>query len=131
HRKNEPTKVYAAKLKREMEQVLTGAKIKTVNMGLMGAENAPLSLTVIASSQADALDFANRAADLLRNVPGATEVKLTSEDGNPEINVKMDRDKMNSLGLNVATVGMAMQTAFSGNTDAKFTLGDREYDINI
>lgn len=131
HRKNEPTKVYAAKLKREMEQVLTGAKIKTVNMGLMGAENAPLNLTVIASSQADALDFANRAADLLRNVPGATEVKLTSEDGNPEINVKMDRDKMNSLGLNVATVGMAMQTAFSGNTDAKFTLGDREYDINI
>lgn len=131
HREKEPTKVYAAKLKREMEQVLTGAKIKTVNMGLMGAENAPLNLTVIASSQEDALDFANRAADLLRNVPGATEVKLTSEDGNPEINVKMDRDKMNSLGLNVATVGMAMQTAFSGNTDAKFTLGDREYDINI
>jgi len=130
-REKEPTKVYAAKLKREMEGVFAGAKLKTVNTGLMGAELAPLQLTIVASTQEDAMEFANQAADLLKKVPGATEVKLTSEDGNPEINVKVDRDKMNALGLNVATVGMAMQTAFSGNTDAKFTSGDREYDINI
>lgn len=131
HRKKESTKVYSAKLKREMENVLVGAKVKTVQMGIMGAEQAPINLTVIASSQADALETANRAANLLRNISGATEVKLTSEDGNPEINVKVDRDKMNSLGLNVATVGGTMQTAFSGNTDTKFRMGDDEYEINI
>ncbi|OJV53615.1 MAG: acriflavin resistance protein [Bacteroidetes bacterium 43-16] len=129
--KKESTKVYAAKLIREMEKVLVGAKVKTVNMGMMGAEQAPLKLTVIGSSQEDAMAFASQAADQLRKIPGATGVKLTSEDGNPEINVKVDRDKMASLGLNVATVGMAMQTAFSGNTDAKYRAGDREYDINI
>lgn len=129
--KTEPTKVYAAKLKREMQKVLVGAKLKTVNMGLMGAEQSPINLTVIASSQADALEYARKAADLLKNIPGATEIKLTSEDGNPEINVKVDREKMNSLGINVATVGMTMQTAFSGNTDTKFRAGDTEYDINI
>lgn len=129
--KKESTKVYAAKLIREMEKVLVGAKVKTVNMGMMGAEQAPLKLTVIGSSQEDAMEFASQAADQLRKIPGATGIKLTSEDGNPEINVKVDRDKMASLGLNVATVGMAMQTAFSGNTDAKYRAGDREYDINI
>jgi len=129
--KKESTKVYAAKMVREMEKLLVGAKVKTVNMGMMGAEQAPLKLTVIGSSQEDAMEFASQAADSLRNIPGATGVKLTSEDGNPEINVKVDRDKMASLGLNVATVGMAMQTAFSGNTDAKYRAGDREYDINI
>jgi HAE1 family hydrophobic/amphiphilic exporter-1 len=131
HRKVENTKVYAAKLKREMEMVLVGAKVKTVNMGPMGAEQAPLKLTVVASSVKEALEFASKAADSLRTIPGSTGVKLTSEDGNPEINVKMDREKMNSLGLNVATVGMGMQVAFSGNDDSKFTIGDREYDINI
>src|SRR5690606_16003272 len=100
YNKKEPTKVYAAKLKREMEKVLVGAKVKTVAIGLMGAEQAPLMLTVIASSTEDALEYANKAADLLRNIPGSSEVKLTSEDGNPEINVKLDRDKMNALGLN-------------------------------
>ncbi|NQD70333.1 efflux RND transporter permease subunit [Sphingobacterium shayense] len=131
YNKTEPTKVYSAKLKREMEGILVGAKVKTVNMGIMGAEQAPLTLTVIGSSQADALETARQFEVLLKKVPGATEVKLTSEDGNPEISVQVDRDKMNSLGLDVATVGMTMQTAFSGNTDTKFRAGDTEYDINI
>lgn len=129
--KTEPTKVYAAKLKREMENVLIGAKVKTVSIGLMGAEQAPLMLTVIASSQEDALEYARKAADLLEKIPGSNEVRLTSEDGNPEVVVQLDRDKMNTLGLNVATVGMTMQTAFAGNTDVKYRAGDTEYDINI
>ena len=127
----ENSKVYAARLQRELEKELVGAKVKFVNMGLMGAEQAPLKLTVIGSDLKDANEFAEKAADLLRKVPGATNVKLTSEGGNPEINVQVDREKMTSLGLDVATVGMTMQTAFSGNTDNKFRAGDNEYDINI
>lgn len=130
-RQIEPTKVYAAKLKREMGPLLVGAKLKIVNVGLMGAEQAPLTLTVIGPTQNEAMDFATKAADVLRDVPGATEVRLTSENGNPEIKVHIDRDKMDKLGLNVATIGMAMQTAFSGNTDNKFTMGTEEYDINV
>ena len=125
------SKVYSAVLKRELENVLVDAKIKTVNVGLMGAEQAPLQMTFIGPSVQDAEEMAVKAADLLRTIPGATGVKLTSESGNPEITVKVDRDKMTALGLNIATVGMAMQTAFSGNTDNKFTIGDNEYDINI
>ena len=125
------SKVYAAQLKRELEMELVDAKVRTVNMGLMGAEQAPLTLTVVGSTMEDALEFANEAMDLLQDIPGASQMKLSSEDGNPEINVQVDREKMTSLGLNVATVGMTMQTAFSGNTDNKFRAGDNEYDINI
>ncbi|WP_398455993.1 efflux RND transporter permease subunit [Sphingobacterium thalpophilum] len=125
------SQVYSATLKRELENKLIGAKIKTVNVGIMGAEQAPLKLTIIGASVEDAQEFAEKAADQLRKIPGAAGVKLTSESGNPEINVKIDRDKMTSLGLNVSTVGMTMQTAFSGNTDNKFRAGDNEYDINI
>src|SRR5690606_3124247 len=114
----------AAKLKRELEKELVGAKVKTVPVGLMGAEMAPLALTVTGSSIEDAMEFALQAEDILRNVAGASEIKLTSEDGNPEINVQVDRDKMAALGLNLSTVGMTMQTAFSGNTDGKFRAGE-------
>jgi len=124
-------RVYAAQLKRELETELVGAKITTINMGLMGAENAPLHLTVMGATMEDALEFARQAERLLNEVPGAMQVELSSEDGNPEINVRVYREKMTSLGLNVATVGMTMQTAFSGNTDNKFRAGDNEYDINI
>ena len=45
--------------------------------------------------------------------------------------MELDRDKMTLLGLNVATVGTTMRTAFNGNDDSKFRTGDSEYDINI
>ncbi|MBL1408510.1 efflux RND transporter permease subunit [Sphingobacterium faecale] len=125
------SKVYSAELKRELENELIGAIVRTVNMGLMGAEQAPVHLTVIGTSMEDALEFANQAAEVLKKIPGSSQVRLSSEAGNPEINVKVDRDKMTSLGLNVATVGSTMQVAFSGNTDNKFRAGDNEYDINI
>lgn len=128
---SERTDIYAAKLKRELEKIVVGAKVKNVSMGLVGAEQAPIHLTVIASDLESALDFAHKASEQLKKIPGTAEVKLTSESGNPEINVKVDREKMTHLGLNLASVGGIMQTAFSGNIDSKFRAGDYEYDINI
>lgn len=130
-KKNIDSKVYSVQLRNELLPLLVGAKIKTVPVGIMGAEQSPLKLTIIAPTVEEAQAFAMQAADSLRLVAGAKDVKLTSESGNPEISVKVDREKMTSLGLNVATVGMTMQTAFSGNTDNKFRAGDSEYDINI
>ena len=124
--------VYAAKIKRKLEKVLVGAKVKTVPVGILGtAENATLGLIVTGPSVESAMKFAKLAEAQLRTIPGTTEIKLTVEDGNPEINVQVDRDKMSALGLTLQTVGMTMQTAYSGNTDGKFRAGEYEYDINI
>ena len=124
--------VYAAKIKRKLEKVLVGAKVKTVPVGILGtAENATLGLIVTGPSTEAAMKFAKLAEAELRTIPGTTEIKLTVEDGNPEVNVQVDRDKMAALGLTLQTVGMTMQTAFSGNTDGKFRAGEYEYDINI
>ena len=129
--RSESTNVIAAKLKRELSQYLVDAKVKTVPVGMMGAEQAPIDLVVTSDNVTLAQEYAEKAAALLKTIEGATEVKLTSEAGNPEINVQLDRDKMTLLGLNVATVGTTMRTAFNGNDDSKFRTGDSEYNINI
>jgi len=124
--------VYAAKTKLELQKVLVGAKIKTVPVSIMGGANeAPIALTVTGNDFESTYKWAEAAANELRKIPGASEVKLTSEAGSPEIDVKVDRDKMAALGLDLQTVGLTMQTAFNGNTDGKFRAGQYEYDINI
>nr|WP_322625118.1 efflux RND transporter permease subunit [uncultured Flavobacterium sp.] len=124
--------VYAAKTKLELQKVLVGAKIKTVPVSIMGgADEAPIALTVTGNDFESTYKWAEAAANELRKIPGASEVKLTSEAGSPEIDVKVDRDKMAALGLDLQTVGVTMQTAFNGNTDGKFRAGQYEYDINI
>ncbi|MFA7686866.1 MAG: efflux RND transporter permease subunit [Moheibacter sp.] len=129
--RDENTFVYAAKIRRELENELVIAKISTMPVGIMGADQAPLQLIVVGSSLDSAMVFARKAEAELRKIPGSSEIELSVEDGNPEINVQVDRDKMSALGLDLSTVGMTMQTAFSGNTDAKFRAGEYEYDINV
>ncbi|MFC2467917.1 MAG: efflux RND transporter permease subunit, partial [Capnocytophaga endodontalis] len=129
--RSESTNVIAAKLKRELSQFLVDAKVKTVPVGMMGAEQAPIALVVTSDNVEVAQQYAEKTAELLKTVEGATEIKLSSESGNPEINVQIDRDKMAMLGLNIATVGGTMRTAFNGNDDSKFRTGDSEYNINI
>lgn len=130
--REDASNIYAAKIKQELEPLLVGAKVKTVPVSILGsAEQAPLSLVVTGPELNSTMEFARSAMNELRNVQGATEMKLSVEAGNPEINVQVDRDKMATLGLNLSTVGATMQTAFSGNTNGKFRQGEYEYDINI
>jgi len=130
--REDDSNIYAAKIKNELAPILVGAEVKTVPVSILGsAERAPLALTVTGPELDSVMAFANAAMNQLKTVEGATEMKLSVEAGNPEINVQVDRDKMAALGLSLATVGATMQTAFSGNTNGKYRQGEYEYDINI
>ncbi len=124
--------IYATKVSRELAKYLVGVKVKTVPISILGiAENAPIELVVMGSDLDSAMKYATAAQEVLRKIKGSAELKLSVEKGSPEINVQVDRDKMAALGLSLQTVGLTMQTAFSGNTDGKFRKGEYEYDINI
>jgi len=129
--RNESTDIKSAKIKRALEEKFTGVEFKTAPIGLMGADNAPIEMVVTAQDNETANKEAQRILDLLKKVPGSVDAELSTDSGNPEVQVNIDRDKMAALGLNLSSVGQTMQTAFSGNTDGKFRAGEYEYDINI
>jgi HAE1 family hydrophobic/amphiphilic exporter-1 len=127
--------IYAAQMKVELRKILPGVKVKTMDVSILGtAESAPIELVVMGAELDSAMVFAKEAMAVLKKIDGTSDVKLSVEEGNPEINVVVDRDKMSALGLTLENVGGTMQTAFSGTADdskIKFRQGDYEYDINI
>ena len=125
------TDVIAANFKRDLEEKFTGVEFKTAPIGLMGADNAPIEMVVTAQDNETANKEAQRILALLKKVPGSVDAELSTDTGSPEVRVNIDRDKMATLGLNLANVGQTMQTAFNGNTDGKYRAGEYEYDINI
>ena len=129
--RSESSDIKAAKIKRALEEKFTGVEFKTAPIGIMGAERAPIEMVVTAPDNETANKEANRILGLLKKVPGAVDAELSTDTGNPEVRVNIDRDKMAALGLNLSAVGQTMQTAFNGNTDGKFKAGEYEYDINI
>ena len=127
--------IYAVGLKKDLAKMLTGAKVKTTPVNIMGtADRAAIDLVVMGTSQDSAMKFAKMAMAELQKIDGALAVKLSVEEGNPEIHINVDRDKMAALGLDMSVVGGTLQTAFAGTADdskMKFRQGEYEYDMNL
>jgi HAE1 family hydrophobic/amphiphilic exporter-1 len=123
---------FAWKLKEDLTSLLTGVKVRSSIVSMLGTSDMDPVQFVLAGSNMDTLmHYAGIVEAEMKKVPGTAEVKLSVEEGNPEISVKIDRDKIAKLGLNMAIVGATMQNAFTGNTDSKFSQGVNDYDINI
>jgi HAE1 family hydrophobic/amphiphilic exporter-1 len=69
--------------------------------------------------------------NVMKGIPGTSDVKISVEAGNPEIAVTLNREKMARLHVSQMAVGEALNYSFAGNTDIKFRDRDYEYDMNI
>jgi hydrophobic/amphiphilic exporter-1 (mainly G- bacteria), HAE1 family len=108
----------------------SGLKISASVIGIGGGE-PPIQLVLSADRQADVLSAGAHVSRLIAGLPGANNVSVSVEDGLPEVRVRLDREKLARLGLDVTTVGLTLQTALAGNTDTKFRQGLDEYDIRV
>lgn len=111
---------------------LPGIKVRIQAVGLMGSSTrSPIQIVVTGTSFDDVSKAAKKAEALMKTIKGTSDVRLSSEDGKPELKVIVDRKKMAQLGLSITDVGGTMNTAFTGNDDSKFREGINEYDIRV
>jgi HAE1 family hydrophobic/amphiphilic exporter-1 len=126
------TEVFARRMKIALEENVPGAKIKSVPVNIMGsADDAPIQVILEGDNLDSLLSFSKVVMRELEGVEGTAEIQTSVDDGNPEVKVEVDREKMAELGLSLEIVGASMQTAFSGTQESKFRDGENEYDINI
>lgn len=113
-------------------QKFPGVQAKAAATSITGnANQAPIQIILKGTE----LDKVAIAADMVlqatKKIPGTADVELSTEDPKPELQVKINREKMAALGLNLAEVGATLRTAFSGNDNSKYREGAFEYDIKI
>jgi hydrophobic/amphiphilic exporter-1 (mainly G- bacteria), HAE1 family len=127
------SRVYANQIKNFLNAKVTGVKVKAalLNPFFGSTDDSPIQV-IVKSSNPDSLDkYTRRIKKLIEKTPGAIDTKSSLETARNEISVDINKDKMAELGLSLTTVGPVMSTAFSGNTDAKYSDGLYEYDINV
>ncbi len=123
---------FALDMKKTLMTMFPGIKIRSTIVSLMGTSDMDPIQIVLSGPNMDTLNkYAGKVMEEMKKVPGTYEVKLSVEEGNPEVDVQLDKNKMAELGLFTAMIGITLQNAFSGNTDAKFRDGENEYDINV
>ncbi len=74
-------------------------------------------------------DKAEQIAGILRTIPGSRDVAAILPGGQPEVAVVPNRVKMARLGLSMADLNGAVQTALGGSALGGFYEGERRYDV--
>ncbi|MGE5428742.1 MAG: efflux RND transporter permease subunit, partial [Methylococcaceae bacterium] len=75
--------------------------------------------------------FAFRAYLDSLNIPGVEELKTDFEMNSPEINVQINRDRAQRLGISTGQIGMEIRTALYGKEISKFKQDEDEYPIML
>lgn len=126
-----PTAVFARQTKIKLEEIVAGARISASPVDILGLSFAPVEVKLNGPNLDSLLVLSERVKAIMSEVPGCVEITPTVEGGNPEVRVDVNRQRMADYGLAMAQVGLTLQTAFNGNTDAKYRDGDYEYPIRV
>ena len=132
NKRNMSTADFSREGKLLLQKSIPGAIIKVAMTDLMGnIDEAPVQYCITGHHIDSVRVAANIILENIKSVKGIVDPSVSAAEGNPEISIIPDREKMASLGIPFEMLGMTLNNAFSGNNDAKFRQNNNEYDINI
>ncbi len=124
------TETFMRNLREELQEMHPGVNFSIVALGLV-PRTAPIEITLSGVDLDQVMQAGNDLKDVVENIPGVDNARLSVETGSPELKIIPDSDKMQRLGLNTAYLGMNLRTAFAGNDDATLTEDGTEYPVRI
>ncbi len=92
----------------------------------------PVQMVILTSAPYDELRrLADRILDEARQWPGFINLDTDLKLNKPQLSVKVDRDKVVDVGLEVATVGRTLETMLGGRQVTRFKRGGKQYDVIV
>jgi cobalt-zinc-cadmium resistance protein CzcA len=101
-----------------MEEAVSGVKGQLA-IKLYGADLKQLEKT------------ADEILDVMDNIKGVADLGIFRVVGQPNINIKVDRDKASRYGLNMSDVQDAVETALGGRAVSQVLRGERRFDLVV
>jgi HAE1 family hydrophobic/amphiphilic exporter-1 len=124
-------KEFAAMVKKEVQQI-PGLKVSSTPISLMGsADDAPIQVLLRGPDLDRLFVTGDSVMEIMKKIPGTNDIKLSIDQSKPELQISLDRDKMDQLGLNVQQVGNTLNLAFAGNDKLQYSEGGNDFDINV
>ncbi|MGH7554612.1 MAG: efflux RND transporter permease subunit, partial [Longimicrobiales bacterium] len=98
---------------------------------LVSGVRADIAVKVFGDSAEQNLAIAQQVARILQGVPGAAEVQLQATQGQPYLNVRLDRAAMARFGIPMTEVQEALETAVGGRPISQVIEGNYAVDVVV
>lgn len=92
---------------------------------------APIEIKIFGYDRKKAKMLSEEIMEKIKDVKGLTDIKSSYEEGKPEFQLLIDRQKAASFGLTPFQVGSILRTRIEGVVASQFRTGDEEYNIKI
>ncbi len=106
-----------------------GQGLFLLRLGSSASDN--VTVEVRGYDLATAQSLAQQVEQIVRQVPGITDTRISRQEGSPEQIIQIDRQKAADLGLTISAIGEALQTAVGGTYASYFRQGGKEYRILV
>ncbi|MDR0401317.1 MAG: efflux RND transporter permease subunit [Treponema sp.] len=99
--------------------------------GMMMGSGNPVDIAIRVDDLEKGKALAERIAALLKDrLPGeVTEPRVSLQDGLPQIEIELDRERIYALGLNTFTIGNEIKAAVDGITATRYKSAGHDYDV--
>ncbi|MDA0747207.1 MAG: efflux RND transporter permease subunit [bacterium] len=67
----------------------------------------------------------------MQRIPGLVDVKTSAEGGNPEVQIRFNRERVAQMGTTISAIGAIIRNQVQGEVATEFTQGDRKIDIRV
>ncbi len=101
-----------------------------IEESLSGVKGAN-SIKIIGSSLTKLEEIATQVKRIMQDVPGVADLGIFRVLGQPNLNIKVDREKAARYGLNSGDINTFVQTAFGGNVATTTYESDRQFGVNV
>ncbi|MFZ0427998.1 MAG: efflux RND transporter permease subunit [Acidobacteriota bacterium] len=91
----------------------------------------PVEVEIYSYSLDTLRDVAGKVSSELERIPGLTDVKTTTELGDPEIHVVFDRQRLARLGLEENQIAGTLRNKIRGDVASRFREDDKQIDILV
>lgn len=123
---------FGEQMRNEIAQI-PGLKVsvKPVDLISGGSDEAPIQVVVRGTDMDKVWTTAKMVKDIITKTPGTDYVEYSTKNPQGEVNIDIDREKMNMVGLTLPELGGILQLAFRGNDRLKYSDKGQEYAIKI
>jgi HAE1 family hydrophobic/amphiphilic exporter-1 len=116
---------------RGMVAVVPGIKASVAGESHEGGAAKPVEFSIRGENREELINLAHHIQQIVQRTPGTADVDNTLEEGKPEVQIDINRQAADDVGLDVYAISSTIRSLVEGEVVTQYKEGDQDYDVRI
>ena len=128
--RSEHVEEFITRIREDLKDI-AGLTIQVLMEAGEGGGDLQVAFSVRGPDFEEVKKLADKAEELMRSAPGARDVQNSEKLARPEVQIEVNRDLANDLGISVGSLATTVRNLVDGYVVSRFKDKDEEYDIRV